>query len=90
VWDSDVIEIWSTMSFMYALVIKGRLIQYGQPFVIVNIYAPCDTTAKQALWDQLSTFIRNHDNENLGLTKLYMELKTDYTIFTMPLLCQIK
>jgi hypothetical protein len=71
VWDSDMIEVWTTMSFAHASVINGSLIISSQPFVIVNIYAPCDTAAKQELWDRLTTFIQNHGNENFCLCKYF-------------------
>jgi len=33
----------------------------------VNIYAPCDMTAKQALWDRLSMFLQNYSDDNVCL-----------------------
>jgi len=41
------------MSFGHVLVIKGRAIQTGEDIAILNVYAPCDTAAKQGLWERL-------------------------------------
>jgi len=43
VWDTTVVDVWLTMSFIHVLMIKGRVILTGQEFVIVNVYAPCVT-----------------------------------------------
>ena len=56
VWDTDVVEVWTTSHFNHALVIRERVICTCLEFVIVNVYAPCDTATKQLLWDQLSSF----------------------------------
>lgn len=53
VWDCNVVEVYSTTSFPHVLVIRGRVLQTGQELVIANIYAPCDTAAKQVLWNYL-------------------------------------
>jgi exonuclease III len=47
VWDNNVVEVWSTMSFPHVLAIKGRVIETCQEFVIANVYAPCETASKQ-------------------------------------------
>jgi len=49
VWDSSVVEVWYSMSFRHVLVIKGWVVLTNVEFVIVNVYAPCDTVAKQVL-----------------------------------------
>jgi ABC-type microcin C transport system permease subunit YejE len=57
VWDCNHVDVWSTTSFHHVLIIACRVIQSGQEFVIVNVYAPCDTMAKQVLWNQLLNFV---------------------------------
>jgi len=57
VWDTSVVDVWYSMSFRHVLVIKGRVILTDQEFVIVNVYTPCDTAAKQILWDQLTSLL---------------------------------
>ena len=64
VWDCNVVEVYSTTSFPHVLVIRGRVLQTGQEFVIANIYAPCDTAAKQVLWNYLQLFISNNGEAN--------------------------
>lgn len=51
VWDTDIVDVLSTSSLNHALVIRGRILLTNQEFVIVNVYAPYDTAAKQVLWD---------------------------------------
>jgi len=46
VWDCNVVDVWSTTTFPHVLVIRGRVINTSQEFVIANVYAPCDTTTK--------------------------------------------
>jgi len=67
-WDCNYVDVWSTTSFSHVLVIRrGRVIQSGQEFVIVNVYAPCDTSANQILWDQLLNFVVINSDANLCL-----------------------
>jgi hypothetical protein len=56
-WDCNHVDVCSTTSFHHVLIIRGRVIQSRQDFVIVNVYAPCDTMAKQVLWNQLLNFV---------------------------------
>jgi hypothetical protein len=67
VWDSNVVEVWSTMSFPPILVIIGQVIETCQEFVIANVYAPYDTALKQVLWDQLKLFVVNNGDANICL-----------------------
>ena len=67
VWDCNVVDVWSTMSFPHVLVIKGRVLCTSQEFIIANVCAPCDTTAKQVLWDPLQIFMTNNGDTNLCL-----------------------
>lgn len=65
IWNKSVVDILCTWNFRHVLVIKGKIITTSQEFVIANIYAPCDLTAKQALWLQLSQFVLNFAEVNL-------------------------
>jgi exonuclease III len=52
-WDCNFVQVWSTTRLPRILIIRGTIIQTNQDFVIANVYAPCDTALKHALWDQL-------------------------------------
>jgi exonuclease III len=67
VWYSNCVEVWSTSTFAHVLVIRGRVLQTGQEFVIANVYAPCDMLGKQMLWDQLLHLVQTNCNANLCL-----------------------
>jgi len=67
VWDRNLVDVWSTLSFSHVLVIRGRVISTSQEFVIANVYASCDTTAKQVLWDHLTSFVLKNGDVNLCL-----------------------
>jgi hypothetical protein len=62
VWDSTRIDVWCSMSFGHTLIIKGTIIQIGEQFVIVNVYAPCELVAKRALWERLTVFVDNNND----------------------------
>jgi len=59
IWDTSAVEVWCTYSFRHVLIIEGRVLATGQEFFIANVYAPCDTSAKQVLWNNISNFILN-------------------------------
>jgi exonuclease III len=65
VWDSDSVNVWSSMSFGHVLVIKGTDITSAEDFVIINVYAPCVLAAKNLLWDRLLPIVLNNSNECL-------------------------
>jgi len=47
VWDSSLIDVWSSTSFGHVLVITSRVIVTGEDIVIINVYAPCEMEAKK-------------------------------------------
>jgi exonuclease III len=53
-WDTSEVDIWSSMSRDHVLWCHGRFIKSGEEFMVANVYAPCDSAAKQGLWDSLS------------------------------------
>ncbi|PNX87340.1 cytochrome p450, partial [Trifolium pratense] len=57
-WDSAEVEVWSSESSEYVLWCHGRFVRSGEEFYLANVYAPCDSWAKQALWDSLSVKIQ--------------------------------
>jgi hypothetical protein len=52
-WDSSEMEVWSSASHEHVLWCHGRFIKSGEEFYVVNVYTPCDSVAKQRLWDSL-------------------------------------
>ena len=67
VWDTSLVDVCSSMSIDNVLVIKGKVIQTTEEFVIGNVYAPCDSVSKRALWERLSPIIENHEDMCLCL-----------------------
>jgi hypothetical protein len=49
VWDTSRVEVLSSMSFDHALIIKGKVINSSEEFILANVYAPCDLEAKKEL-----------------------------------------
>ena len=41
-WDSSVVEVWSSFSIEHVLLIHGRFLDSNDEFHLFNIYAPCD------------------------------------------------
>jgi len=48
-WDSSVVEIWSSRSVEHVLIVHGCFILSVEEFYLFNIYAPCDNGAKLVL-----------------------------------------
>jgi exonuclease III len=62
VWDSSRVVVWSCMSFGHVLVVKGKVIQTAEEFILFNVYAPCDAVSKRALWERLVPLIINNQD----------------------------
>jgi len=58
-WDTNEVEVWTTLSFENVLIIKGRFVKYNVKFDVVNVYAPCDSVRRQILWEKLTHLISN-------------------------------
>jgi len=56
-WDSTRINVWSSASFDHVLVSIGTIILTGEDVVIVNVYAPCETVAKNIMWGRLTSYV---------------------------------
>ncbi|XP_021986273.1 uncharacterized protein LOC110882597 [Helianthus annuus] len=57
IWDPKVFKANTVIQKRYYLVVKGIIVGCGEPINLVNIYAPQNTSAKLALWDELSSVI---------------------------------
>ena len=64
------------LSLPHVLVIRGRVLQTRKGFVIANVYAPCDTTSKQVLWDRLLHLVANDGGVNLCLCGDFNSVRT--------------
>jgi len=53
-WDTKEVEVWSSVSRTHFLLIHGRFVQSYEEFYLVNVYAPCGSRDKEALWASLS------------------------------------
>ena len=54
-WNNSMLDVWSSTSFDHVLVITGRVILII--IVIINVYGPCDSSAKRILWEQLTPYV---------------------------------
>ncbi|PNX63645.1 cytochrome p450, partial [Trifolium pratense] len=57
-WDSSEVEVWSSESYENVLWCHGRFVRSGEEFYLANVYAPCDSGAKQVLWNSISVKIQ--------------------------------
>ncbi|MCH79554.1 cysteine-rich receptor-like protein kinase [Trifolium medium] len=53
-WDVVEVEVWFSVSFNHVLMLHGRFVKSNETFYLFNVYAPCETNAKQALWGSLT------------------------------------
>jgi len=65
------------MSYRHVLIIKGKVILTGQDFIIANVYAPCDTNAKQDLWMRLSQFILKNGDANVCVSRDFNSVRLE-------------
>ena len=45
-WDTNEVEVWSSMSFDHVLMILGCFVKTGEQFAVFNVYAPCDSLSQ--------------------------------------------
>ena len=64
-WDLSEVEVWSTVSLDHVLAVAGRFVKSGECFVVFNVYAPCDSSRQQALWNVLSSRIEALADQNV-------------------------
>jgi len=53
IWDVPEVEVLSLVSFEHVLMIHEKFVQLNEEFYLVNVYVPCDASAKQLLGDSL-------------------------------------
>jgi len=53
-WDTKEVEVWSSVSRTHFLLIHGRFVHSNEEFYLVNVYAPCGSRDKEALWGSLA------------------------------------
>jgi len=64
-WDLNEVEVWSTVSLDLVLAVTDRFLMSGEQFVVFNVYAPCDTSRQQVLWNVLSSRIEALAGQNV-------------------------
>ena len=64
-WDLKEVEVWLTVSLDHVLAVSGRFLKSGDQFVVFNVYAPCDTSRQQVLWNVLSSRIDSLEGQNV-------------------------
>ena len=64
-WDLKEVEVWLTVSLEHVLAITGRFLKSGDQFVVFNVYAPCDSSRQQVLWNVLSSRIASLEGQNV-------------------------
>ena len=64
-WDLNEVEVWSTVSLDHVLAVTGRFLMSREQFVVFNVYAPCDTSRQQVLWNVLSSRIEALAGQNV-------------------------
>ena len=64
-WDLNEVEVWTTASLDHVLVVTGRFLRSGDHFTVFNVYAPCDNTRQQVLWNPLSSRIEALMGQNV-------------------------
>ncbi|MCH79613.1 cysteine-rich receptor-like protein kinase, partial [Trifolium medium] len=53
-WDVVEMEVWYSVSLNHVLMLHGRFIKSNEDFYLFNVYAPCETIAKQELCQSLT------------------------------------
>lgn len=65
IWDKSKVEVWYTVRGAHFLMIHGRFIKTNEDFYIVNVYAPCNRSAQQVLWNLLSARLLSLGNNKV-------------------------
>jgi exonuclease III len=64
-WDCQEVEVWASFHFEHVLGIQGRLVKTGAEFTLLNVYAPCDISCQQVLWNNISLRLSTLVNHNV-------------------------
>ncbi|KAK2444628.1 DNA-(apurinic or apyrimidinic site) endonuclease [Trifolium repens] len=54
IWDPTEVKVWSSLSQDYVMWCHSQFIRTDEEFLVANVYAPCDSGAKQGLWNSLA------------------------------------
>jgi len=64
-WDCSEVEVWASLQFEHVLGIHGHFVKTGEEFTLLNLYAPCDTSCQQVLWNNISLRLSNLADHNV-------------------------
>jgi len=64
-WDVNEVTVTTTISFEHVLVTIGRFLKTNECFVLFNVYAPCDVSRQQVLWDNISVKLNSYVGHNI-------------------------
>lgn len=64
-WDVNEVTVLITISFDHVLVTVGRFMKTNECFVLFNVYAPCDVSRQQVLWDNISLKLNSYVGQNI-------------------------
>jgi len=64
-WNSNEVEVWWSVSLDHVLAVAGRFLHSGEPFVVFNVYAPCEAPRQQVLWNVLSSRLAALTDQNV-------------------------
>ena len=64
-WDVNEVTVSTTISFYHVLVIVSHFLKINECFVLFHVYAPCDISRQQALWDNISLKLNSYVGQNI-------------------------
>ena len=64
-WNLNEVEVWSSFNMEHELGIQGQFVKTGVKFTLLNVYAPCDSTHQQILWQNILVRLATLSNENV-------------------------
>jgi len=64
-WNVNEVTVSTTISFDHVLVIVGHFLKTSESFVLFNVYAPCDVSIQQVLWDNISLKLNFYVGHNI-------------------------
>ncbi|PNY17864.1 cysteine-rich receptor-like protein kinase, partial [Trifolium pratense] len=76
IWDLAEVEMWPSVSYEHVMWCHGRFVKSDEEFYIANVYAPCDNSAKQRLWDSLSARIQLLDGKRVCVCEDFNAVKS--------------
>jgi len=64
-WDVNEVTVSTTISFDHVLVIVGHFLKTNKSFVLFNVYASCDVSRQQVLWENISLKLNSYMGQNI-------------------------